>query len=160
MAFGTKTGGRKKGTRNKATQEMLAKVAATGMTPHEIMIDNMRHAYAKALEVEASITSKLVEGVDPADAFEVVFTEVNKAVGYRQIAQECAKDAAPYSHPRLAAIAHSGEVKREPVTIDELRAEIEADLAELGIPIAPVMPAAPPQGIANRPPRKESGTAH
>jgi len=160
MALGKKTGGRKPGSRNKATQEMLAKVAATGMTPLQIMLDNMRHAYNNALEVEASITPKLVDGTNPDDAFDVLLAEVEKAVGYRQIAQECAKDAAPYSHPRLAAIEHSGEVeKREPVTIEQLREEIWNDIVELGI-VPPELLLPAPGGTANRPARKGNGTAH
>jgi hypothetical protein len=43
-----KTGGRKKGTPNKATAAMAAAVAATGKAPLEVMIENMRHFYAAA----------------------------------------------------------------------------------------------------------------
>jgi hypothetical protein len=112
---------------------MLAKVAATGMTPLQIMLDNLRFSYSQALECEAAIGPALIEGVEADAAFDTVLKAVKQAVGYRQIAQECPKDAAPYSHPRLAAIAHSGEVKREPVTLEELRLEILSDLRELNI---------------------------
>src|ERR1700719_4323834 len=128
MALGKKTGGRQKGTRNKATQELQAKVAATGMTPHEIMIDNMRHAYAKALECETAIGPAMIEGVDADNVFQTVLKAVRQAVRYRQIAQECAKDAAPYSHPRLAAVEHSGSVDQpETRSAEELRREILAE---------------------------------
>jgi hypothetical protein len=73
-----KTGGRKKGTPNKATAAFMAEVAASGKTPLEVMIDNMRTFYAD---------------------------------GDRMAAQECAKDAAPYIHPKLQAIEHSGDQK-------------------------------------------------
>lgn len=83
MAKGTKTGGRKKGSKNKATveretgvAEITAKAAAEGITPLEVMIGAMRHAWD-------------AEDKDAAARF--------------------AKDAAPYVHPRLAAVEHTGK---------------------------------------------------
>jgi hypothetical protein len=83
MAKGTKTGGRKKGTKNKATAEReagLAQIAATakaeGITPLEVMLGAMRHAWE-------------AEDKDAAARY--------------------AKDAAPYMHPRLAAVEHTGK---------------------------------------------------
>lgn len=101
---GKKTGGRTKGIRNKATQKLRDEVVATGLTPEYVMIDNMRHAYRQALEIEANIGLDTIKGTDdPAEQFERLMIEVKRAVGYRQVAQECAKDAAPYCHPRLAS---------------------------------------------------------
>ena len=84
-----KTGGRKKGTPNKTTAAMAAAVAASGKAPLEVMIENMRH-----FDEAATNTS-----------------EIEVSDGLRMQAQECAKDAAPYIHPKLQAIEHSGAQK-------------------------------------------------
>jgi hypothetical protein len=83
MAKGTKTGGRRKGAKNKTTlereagiAEITAKAAAEGIMPLEVMLGAMRDAW------EAS-------DKDAAARF--------------------AKDAAPYVHPRLAAVEHTGK---------------------------------------------------
>lgn len=74
-----KTGGRKKGTPNKANTAQAARavaLAASGLTPLEYMLHILRN-----------------ESADKVDRF------------------EAAKAAAPYIHPRLAAIEHSGTIK-------------------------------------------------
>lgn len=70
--------GRKKGQVTKATvfrQEMLARAAADGISPLEVIMTAMRNAWAA--------------------------NDHEKAVEY-------AVSAAPYVHPRLAAVEHSG----------------------------------------------------
>jgi hypothetical protein len=42
MAAGRKTGGRKKGTPNKATATTAAEIAASGLTPLDFMLDVLR----------------------------------------------------------------------------------------------------------------------
>jgi hypothetical protein len=42
MAKGRKTGGRQKGTPNKRTQEVVAKIEASGLTPLDYMLKVMR----------------------------------------------------------------------------------------------------------------------
>lgn len=73
MATGVKTGGRKKGTPNKATAALAAEIAESGETPLGYMLGLMR---------------------DPAQVQEVRL--------------DAAKSAAPYVHPKLAAIEHTG----------------------------------------------------
>ncbi len=68
-----KTGGRKKGSRNKATAKREAEIAKSGKTPLQFLLGRMR-------------SSK----VDMGERI------------------ECAKAAAPYVHPKLAAIEHHG----------------------------------------------------
>lgn len=74
MALGVKTGGRQKGSRNKATAAKAAEIAASGLTPLDYMLKVMRD--------------------DTADA-----SRRDWAAGA----------AAPYVHPRLAAIEHTGK---------------------------------------------------
>ena len=83
MAKGQKTGGRRKGAKNKATVEreigqaqIVAEAKAEGISPLEVMLGAMRDAWGKA-------------DMDAASRY--------------------AKDAAPYVHPRLAAVEHTGK---------------------------------------------------
>lgn len=75
MAVGKKTGGRQKGTPNRATAARQEEVAASGLTPLAYMLGILRD-------------EKM-----PADA-----------------RFEAAKAAAPFVHPKLAAIEHSGDM--------------------------------------------------
>lgn len=73
MASGKKTGGRQRGTPNRATAAKAEEVAASGLTPLDYMLTVMRDTEA------------------PADRRD-----------------DMAKAAAPYVHPKLAAVEHSG----------------------------------------------------
>lgn len=74
MAKGLKTGGRKKGTPNRATAAKVAEIAESGVTPLEFMLHVMRD-----------------ESAEPAARADM------------------AKAAAPYVHPKLAAVEHTGK---------------------------------------------------
>jgi hypothetical protein len=102
--LGRKTGGRQKGTLNKKTilRQKQAEAAATGVMPCDVMLDNMRFAYNRAVEMLA----KIVEGGPEAAGNIELLVEL---IRLRQIAQKCAKDAAPYYHAKLAAITHKGD---------------------------------------------------
>ena len=95
-----KTGGRKKGTPNKATAERQAQVAATGKTPLSIMLENARLADAEAQRVTA-----VLFGPDAPQGEEAVAL-MSEMWKFRDAAQRYAKEAAPYVHPKLAAIQH------------------------------------------------------
>jgi hypothetical protein len=102
--------GRKAGAATTRTRAIADKAAETGILPLDVMLDNMRHFHKVALEAEAVLewlTAEDFTGVklDPADQFKVLLAEVKKAAGLRQMAQECARDAAAYLHPRLTAVA-------------------------------------------------------
>lgn len=82
-----KTGGRKKGSVNKATplvREAVLKATAAGITPLEYMLHLMRE--------------EPPEGADPV-----------VKVSMRVMRFEAAKAAAPYVHPRLTAVEHTGK---------------------------------------------------
>ena len=92
--------GRKRGTPNKASAARQAEVAASGVTPLEVMLDNMRSAYHRALELEKQLNDL------PPEALEPSLQLMGEIVRQRQIAQRCAADAANYVHPKLASIQH------------------------------------------------------
>src|SRR5271165_2752159 len=101
MAIGKKTGGRRKGTPNRASSERQAIVAESGVTPLDVILENMRWADQEA----AKIMAKLLSPDAPTDSIEVLQT-VKTLLRLRELACEWAHMAAPYVHPRLAAVAH------------------------------------------------------
>ena len=115
MARGKKTGGRKKGSLNKATTSALALrdyAAQHGLTPLDIMLDNMRHFHVAATTAEKvlqSLSGDQISGMEPKEQFRFLLAEVKKVAGLRQMAQECASDCAPYLHHRLASVEHTGK---------------------------------------------------
>lgn len=76
--------GRKRGGKNAKSAEIAQKAAAAGLTPLEYMLDILR--------------GKPPEGAD-----------VVQILAYESMRFEAAKAAAPYVHPRLAAVEHSGK---------------------------------------------------
>jgi hypothetical protein len=74
MAFGRKTGGRKKGSRNKRPRVLIERIEASGLVPLECMLSVMRDETAP-----------------------------------RERRDEMAKAAAPFVHPRLAAMKVQGD---------------------------------------------------
>lgn len=109
MAKGVKTGGRRSGSKNKLPSPLRAKTkkivadALDGLTPLEVMLDNMRFAHEAA---EAILRRLLADDAMPPDGF----TELAKLVEFRGIAQTAAKDAAPYCHSRLATTELKGSL--------------------------------------------------
>jgi hypothetical protein len=85
--------GRKKNAPNKATKERQAAIAATGATPLDVIIADMRFHYDRAQqEIAKGLRARKKTIADELSA-----------------ARTAAKDAAPYVHPRLAAIEHMGK---------------------------------------------------
>lgn len=78
-----KTGGRRKGVKNKASVEREKAVAESGLTPLEFMLSIMR-------------------GVPPEGS------GAAEQIAFAGMRFEAAKAAAPYVHPKLANIEHSG----------------------------------------------------
>jgi hypothetical protein len=89
--------GRKKSALTKRTQEIAAKASKDGITPLEVMLENMRFAH-----VEAQRLAEMIAGEG------ATIENLKGLLDMRKIAEECAKDAAPYVHPRLQAVQHSG----------------------------------------------------
>lgn len=95
---GSRSGaGRKKGQQSQKTtqrQELTERALATGKSPLEIMLENMNWAQRRAEE-----NSLFGDG----DGIEAV-------AGYRKLASDWAKDAAPYIHPKLSTVEHKGQI--------------------------------------------------
>jgi len=124
--------GRKKGAPNKATAARQAEVAASGITPLEVMLDNMRFAHQRAEELLAALIADVEAGeVKGHKALLEAFTAI---LSLRKTAQDCARDAANYVHPKLAAISPGNDPDHPLIITDEERAEaVLALLAKGGV---------------------------
>lgn len=105
--------GRPAGALTVKTREVAEQALAEGKTPLEVMLANMRHFQQVALDAEAVIESMNAENIeelgDSHEAqFKALLAKVKQAAGLRQMAHECARDAASYMHPKLNSIAHTG----------------------------------------------------
>lgn len=88
MAKGAKTGGRKKGTRNKVTSEKVKEITESGLTPLDYMLDILRSEFPP--ELEERLKSE-----------ELSVDLVAAIANWHAQRFEAAKAAAPYVHPRL-----------------------------------------------------------
>lgn len=109
--------GRPQGAVTKRTREIADRALAEGKAPLEIMLDNMRHFQQVALDAEAVLEgltaaefAGTVNAETPEEQFKALLAQVKKTAGFRQMAQECARDASPYLHPRLSTVEHSGKL--------------------------------------------------
>lgn len=105
--------GRKQGALTTKTRKVAERAAETGQTPLEVMLDNMRHFQRVALDAEAVIEAMNDDqvqalGENHEQQFKALLAKVKQAAGLRQMAVECARDAAPFIHPKLTAVSHTG----------------------------------------------------
>ncbi len=109
MANGHKTGGRKAGTPNRRTAcrgVVEAHAAAAGVTPLQVMLENMTFFSNEA-------EKRLAELLKSQPDRDTLIASLKTICSLRQSAQDCARDAAPYVHPRLSAIEANvgGEIR-------------------------------------------------
>lgn len=105
--------GRRVGALTTRTRKIAEQAAQEGKAPLEVMLDNMRHFQKVALDAEAVIESMNEEqltqlGENHEEQFKALLSKVKAAAGLRQMAHECARDAAPFLHAKLTAVSHTG----------------------------------------------------
>jgi hypothetical protein len=108
-------GGRKKGSlnrRTKALRAIAAEALESGVTPLEVMLENVRFFHAEAEALLARITSGLDERSESSEEF---LQLLSKMVSFRSEAQRCVVDCAPYLHPRLSSVAVAGDEDGGPI---------------------------------------------
>lgn len=100
-----KSGGRAKGTPNKKTAELQEKVAQSGVTPLEFMLDIMR---GDACPKDA----------DPA-----------QKIAFHALRFEAAKAAAPYVHAKLSSVELDANITTKTLAqeLAELNAQSDAE---------------------------------
>ena len=113
------------GEKTKMLREIAAKALAEGITPAEVMLNNMRFYYEKADVLQtAVIKKKKKKNLKSEEAMELL--EEFKELGENRMkAQKCAVDAAPYFHPALSAIKVDAEVTHKVEEAEEAFKTIE-----------------------------------
>jgi hypothetical protein len=115
---GERRGGRKAGTPNHASRKRELAVAATGVTPLDIMLHNARTAHAEGLALAKKIGR--TKGEDNKEPLRLRLKEV------RAEAQVCAKQAADFIHPKLQSVMHATDpdnVTRVVLSVDQVTLE-------------------------------------
>ena len=120
--------GRPKGALTERTRKVAERAMTEGKAPLEVMLDNMRHFQQVALDAEAVIEAmnadQVVElGETHEQQFKALLAKVKQAAGLRQMAHECARDAAAYMHPKLTAVSHTGP-DGGPIAVNVTRIEL------------------------------------
>lgn len=117
--------GRKPGSKTSKTKLLAEAALAEGVTPIDVMLKNMRYYDERAEDFDKKLSEVAVlmtPQVIAAGGEKVMdlLRLVQKIGEFRMKAQACAVDAAPYAHPRLAAMAikvTSGDSKKPPAEI-------------------------------------------
>lgn len=93
-------GGRPKGAINKKTLGVIERAKAAGLLPLDVLLNDMRYYYNTS-ESEVARLRALPQTPENLELLKL-------ALSFKSIARECAKDAAPYVHPKLTAISAPG----------------------------------------------------
>lgn len=98
-------------SRTLAIRAISDQAIALGVTPLEVLLDNMRFYHDKAVVLQTAIVQKVsTKGVlKNADAMELL-NEFKELGEFRKLSGGFAVDAAPYVHARLSSTTVSGEI--------------------------------------------------
>lgn len=116
--------GRKAGSRNSRTlaaEALRTKLLEGGASPLEVMIGNMRTAQAKAEKLIRDLDRLSIPASAAAEQLEAAVQLAKETRMLMMAAHECAKDAAPYLHPKLANIEVEGSMT---LTLEDALAQL------------------------------------
>jgi hypothetical protein len=105
--------GRPAGSKNKRTlaaEAMRERILEEGKSPLEVMVDGMRTALQRAGKLETDLAKIQVDAGMDADRIKALAELYAESRRYIMAAHECAKDAAPYLHPKLANLTVEGSI--------------------------------------------------
>jgi hypothetical protein len=119
----------------------ISVIEQTGLVkPLDVLLASMSRHYRNAIALDAAIgdlVPALIRAVDGPDAIQAINKLIGDGAAAREawrLAQQAAVDAAPYVHPKLAAVAVDLRATDfERMTDDELRAEIERESVAMGL---------------------------
>ncbi|MBR1155641.1 hypothetical protein [Bradyrhizobium sp. JYMT SZCCT0428] len=103
--------GRKKGginARTAALRNIADEALAAGITPLEVMLQNMRFYHSEAETILAELLKRLAEGEAKP---EQLISAMKELGSFKEKAQRCAVDAAPFLHPHLSAVSVNANIK-------------------------------------------------
>ena len=99
--------GRKEGSLTKRTREIAEVAAAQGITPLEVMMSTMMALYKEAGNCSRDHHDHGDKTNEHDDGHDTMITE--NRIKLLNMAATIARHAAPYVHPRLSAIEHTGK---------------------------------------------------
>ena len=99
--------GRKEGSLSKRTREIAEVAAAQGITPLEVMMSTMMALYKEAGNCSRDHHDHADKANEHDDSHTAMITE--NRIKLLNMAATIARHAAPYVHPRLSAIEHTGK---------------------------------------------------
>jgi hypothetical protein len=99
--------GRKEGSLTKRTREIAEAAAAQGITPLEVMMSTMMALYKEAGSCSRDHHDHGDKANEHDDGYGTMITE--NRIKLLNMAATIARHAAPYVHPRLSAIEHTGK---------------------------------------------------
>ena len=99
--------GRKEGSLTKRTREIAEVAAAQGITPLEVMMSAMMELYKEAGNCSRDHHDHGDDCKEHDDGHDAMITEAR--IKLLNMAATIARHAAPYVHPRLSAIEHTGK---------------------------------------------------
>lgn len=105
--------GRPAGSKNKRTlaaEAMRERILAEGQSPLEVMIDGMRAALKRGAAIEKELAAFKIDANTDTDRIKALAELQAEGRRYIMAAHECAKDAAPYLHPKLANVTVEGSI--------------------------------------------------
>jgi hypothetical protein len=101
--------GRKQGSLTVRTRKIAERAIGGKATPLEVMLENMLHFQQVARDAEVTLEGLTADeffgkstATTPEEQFKALLAQVKKTASFRELAQGCARDAAPYIHPKLA----------------------------------------------------------
>lgn len=99
------------GQKTKLLREISTKALEAGVSPLEVMLENMRFFHQKADVLQVAILDRVsAKGVLKGEDAMKMLIEFKELGEFRMKAQSCAVDAAPYVHPRLSATSADVQV--------------------------------------------------
>lgn len=101
---GTKSGGRKPGTPNRVTRDLIEELNAKGYSPVAALIETAFRAekeFDRIKAVEARVNRDLTDD-------EQTIMTGDTALNWLKLSASCAADILPYVYPKRKAVEHSG----------------------------------------------------
>ena len=106
---GYQGGVRPAGAATQRTREIANQEAESGrVLPLEVMLDNMRFYH----DLAQRLTLEVLDMPDSEKVGASFLMKLKRIISYRANSQACARDAAPYQHPTLKSIEHTGNANK------------------------------------------------
>ncbi|MBR1151557.1 hypothetical protein [Bradyrhizobium sp. JYMT SZCCT0428] len=94
--------------RTAALRNIADEALAAGITPLEVMLQNMRFYHSEAETILADLLKDLAEH---SKTPEELISAMKELGSFKEKAQKCAVDAAPFLHPHLSAVSVNANIK-------------------------------------------------